>query len=167
MKKPFLFIILSAFFLNAVAQSFDSQHIRLGIYKIDADNLKVLFFKPDKKLSVRTLYGGNFSGKDYLVTADKIIFNQTDTIPINEIIHVRGRVQGNAGRKFLGGAIVTGSILLGSAVVGLKSWAAQGDPIGPGPYLPFIGAAAGGVLLMGPRSFDTSQRWKITLIERE
>lgn len=167
MKKTYLFFILSIFFLNVVAQSFNSQHLRLGIQKIDANNTKVLFFKPNKNLSLRTFDGENFSGKNYLVTADKIIFNQNDTISINEIAYIRGRVKGDGNRKVLGGAIVAGSAFLGFAILGLQSWASQGDGIGPGPAIPFIGAAVAGVLLLGPRSFDTSKKWELVLIEGE
>ncbi len=153
-------ILFSFSIVNVRSQPVDS-HFRLLSVEMTRNVKKVFYiFKPGTKLKIETIDSIKLSITDYSLFDNAIIISQLDTVYFSEIVRIKGKVLGNEGRKILGGAISFISIpaaLMGGMIAQLASL--------PGVIggIPFTGSFIGGISLMGPRKFNTSDRWTLLL----
>lgn len=113
--KSTIFLLISFFlFYNSLAKSPATEHFVLVVIKKDSRNNDsvnvVLQFKPGKMLTIKTAGGKRLSSNEYTIQQNAIVIatssdygsGNTDTIPLEEIVRIRGKVYGNTGRKVTG-----------------------------------------------------------------
>ncbi len=160
MKIVALFILFVLVRIGAIAQSIESKNTVLAVEKAGKNKKVIYVFKPGKHLWIKTTDNFNLHLTTYSVFEDAIVLIPYDTIPFDEIAQIRGKVIGNTGRKTLGFFISVISI----PAAGMGGFIASYSSI-PGVFggLPFAGTFFGGLSLMGPRKFDTSDKWTLVL----
>jgi len=166
MKPRLLTIILLAASTALSAQYNETSSLRLAVVKSTGENPKALLFKPGKRITIKTDYGGVLTTRDYHAVDNKnILFNQMDTIGVDEIISVKGRVKGFNARKLAGASMLAGGTAAGYSVIGLSVWANSGKATPPdiSPSFPLFGIAIAGIFVAGPREFNTTKNWNLVI----
>ena len=171
MKKLSLLILLAVSGLSVFGQSPGTPLQSLAVEKLitttttnsTSSETVTLVFKPGSNLKIKTSDGMEFYARDYAVVDGALLINQADTLQLDQISRIRGRVYGNEGRKILGLVIAAGSIPAGFFSVFILAWG--GWPIVP-TAIPFVGMMVGGFRLMGARRFDTEEKWELLVVEQ-
>ncbi len=174
--KNKIFLLLLAFIINnAVGQTTEYKDLVLSVEKKSTNSqtssVVILKFKPDESLIIRTLDGRKLVSDKYflqdsailMISQSKTAAIDIDTIFLQDIASIRGKVYGDTERKLLGGIIAIGSLPLGFFPIFMTAW-------GGGPVLlvamPFVGMSLAGLSMLGPRKFNTTDRWELKVIDR-
>lgn len=166
MKTNLFFLTLFFHFTVITAQQIDSVSSCLFVTKDD----KLLQFKDNRYLHVRTTDGQYYRGKKYLFQDESIIFSSGpnfihDTIQLKDIIWIKGRTYGSEGRIFGGSMLIVASPTLGFYPVLSMAFG-----VGGGPALlvaiPFVAMFGEGVALLFPRKFNIAGKWKLEVMIR-
>jgi hypothetical protein len=175
MKNKILLLLLAFIFNNAVGQTTEYKDLVLSVEKkltnSQTSSIVILKFKPGKVLQIKTVDGRKLVVDNYflldnsrlLIRQYKAVSNALDTISLQDIVSIRGKVYGDTGRKMLGGIIAIGSLPLGFFPVFATAW-------GGGPAflvaMPFVGMSVAGLSMTGARRFNTTDRWELKIIDR-
>ncbi len=180
MKNSLLLLLLAFFIGNALSQN-DYKELILIVEKkpINSQTSRMvrLEFKPGKVLQFKTLDGRKLTtNKYFLLDSSKLILsqygtviNQIDTIALQDIISIRGKVYGNIDRKILGSVVALSSIPLGFFSVFFMTMGAttvDGTPPAMLIAMPFVGMFGVGVSMTGARRFNTTDKWDVKIIEK-
>lgn len=167
MKRLLLVIMLLAN-LSLFAQESVSNYI-IGVRKNGKLNGKVTYFKSNKKLEIYTKQGRMVSG-NFTLTENEVIFNGIDTIPVNEISIIKGRIKKSFWTKAGAWSIITGGTLIGEVRYSLDRWASGWSTGGGGlsASLPFFMIAGAGVLILviDKKTYDTLNDWELIIIDK-
>jgi hypothetical protein len=175
MKNKILVFLLAFSINNAIGQTTEYKDLVLSVEKKPINNqttsIVILKFKPDKVLHVKTVDGRKFASTDYfLVDSSKLLIrhykaasNDFDTIFLQDIAFIRGKVFGDTGRKALGGIIAITGVPLGVFPVFITVW--NGGPAFL-VAMPFVGMSIAGLSMIGPRRFNTIKKWELKITER-
>jgi hypothetical protein len=174
MKNSLLLLLLAFIIGNAFSQN-DYKELILIVEKktinSQTSSMVRLQFKPGKILRIKTLDGRKLLTDKYFVQdSSKLLvmqYNATnrdlDTISLQDIASIKGKVYGDSDRKLLGGVIALSSLPLGFFPVFATAWAG-------GPVLlvamPFVGMFGAGVSMTGARRFNTTDKWDVKIIEK-
>jgi len=171
--KSYVFLLLSIFLIKgSFAQPSEPEILVLSVEKKVIRNNKpdtvMRQLKPDKVLIIKTTEGKIFKSSNYvnqdsaivMVTLLKNGIGNTDTIPFQDIVKIRGKVYGSIERKAAGTIIALGGVPL--TVMGYVIATLVSSPTGAVfMMLPGIGLTYSGISLMGARSFNTSDTWTL------
>ncbi|HAQ17609.1 MAG TPA: hypothetical protein DCR40_00045 [Prolixibacteraceae bacterium] len=162
MKKTALIIMLVLFTVNVFGQSIESNSFALKVEREYLTHKASFAFKPNLRLKIKTIKGEVIVAKSYLLLDSSIVVNK-DTIALNEIIMIRGKVFGNADRKILGAglAIAAFPLLYFSALIAVYT---SGSPLVA--TLPPAVFLIGGISLTGARRFKTANNWTFKIIQK-
>jgi hypothetical protein len=175
MKNKLLLLLLAFIFNNAVGQSAISKDLILIVERkpfiSKTSSGLILKFKPDKLLRIKTVDGRKIVSSNYILLDNTILMNrksrneaaETDTISLKDIAFIKGKVYDDFGRKIGGGIIVIGYLPLGAFSAHVVALFGGSAFMGA---LPFIGLAAVGLSSMGARRFNTTNMWKLKIIEK-
>lgn len=167
MKLLLLLALMILFLFPAFSQSTDTSAYVLGVYKPYKNHTQFLGFKPGKQLKIKTRQGALLSSCHYTFSEQMIVLDARDTILLDDIEWIRGKVVGNAGLKAIGIVLTLHSA--GVAFIGIPVAALMtGDPLAVASIA--AGAAAYGVIglkLLGPRKFRSYNQWEVRRMERE
>jgi hypothetical protein len=174
MKNSLLLLLLAFITGNAFSQN-DYKELILIVEKKPINSqisrMVRLQFKPGKVLQIKTLDGRKLAttryfvqdGSTLLVMQYKATSNNLDTISLQDIVSIKGKVYGDSDRKLLGGVIALSSLPLGFFPVFATAWA--GGPVFL-VAMPFVGMFGVGVSMTGARRFNTTDKWDVKIIER-
>lgn len=180
MKNKILLLLLVFFTGNAFSQN-DYKELILIVEKkpINSQTSRMvrLQFKPGKVLQFKTLDGRKLTTNKYffldssklILSQSGTVINQIDTIALQDIISIRGKVYGNIDRKILGSVVALSSIPLGFFSVFFMTMGAttvDGTPPAMLIAMPFVGMFGAGVSMTGARRFNTTDKWDVKIIER-
>ncbi len=175
MKNTLLLLLLAFIINNAFGQSYTAKELILTVEKKPKNSRifsgEVLQFKPGKVLRIKTLVGRKLVSNKYflqdsaivMIMQSKIAPTSIDTISLNDIAFIKGKVFGDSERKLLGGLLALSSIPLG--VFPMLVMIDESNPIFVFG-IPLIAACAIGISLTGARKFNTTDKWKLKTIER-
>jgi len=163
MKKTSIMIILTFFMLNVFGQSTDSNSPALIVERNKLTHKASFTFKPNLRMKIKTKKGVAILAKSYILLENSIVVNAHDTIALNDIRMIRGRVFGNADRKILGAGLAVASfpLLYFSALVAVYT---SGSPLLA--TLPPVVFLIGGISLKGARRFTTANDWSFIIIHK-
>ncbi|MBS4060050.1 MAG: hypothetical protein KG029_06605 [Bacteroidetes bacterium] len=179
MKNKLLLLLLAFIISDAVGQTTEYKDLVLSVEKkltnSQTSSIVILKFKPGKVLQIKTVDGRKLVVDNYflldnsrlLIRQYKAVSNALDTISLQDIASIRGKVYGDTGRKMVGGAILIASYPLGgklfyAAMMGGPAFLVAIPFVG----IPFVGASIAGISMLGPRRFNTTDRWELKVIER-
>jgi len=181
MKNKILLLLLAFIINSAVGQTTEFKDLILSVEKkptnSQTSSIVILKFKPGKVLQIKTLDGRKLTtNKYFLLDSSKLILsqygtviNQIDTIALQDIISIRGKVYGNIDRKILGSVVALSSIPLGFFSVFFMTMGAttvDGTPPAMLIAMPFVGMFGVGVSMTGARRFNTTDKWDVKIIEK-
>jgi hypothetical protein len=162
------FLIIMLLWINTL--DLYAQHHAHGYLRVKRKSSNTEFtVKTHKPITIRLHNGELYRGKNYHITDNMIVFNQTDSIAPIDIDYISARVYGNTGRKVLGWLITTagiGAIVLGFNVHSLEVWASSGNESTPSLImylLPGLVITTTGSLILGPTKFNSS-KWEFLLL---
>jgi len=163
MKRTALIIALAIFTLDVIGQSIESNNLALKVEKEDLSHKTSFAFKPKLRLKIKMLNGEVIVAKSYSLIDNSIVANALDTIALNDIRMIRGKVFGNADRKILGVGLAVAALPLFyfSALMAVYT---GGSPILA--ILPPAGFLIGGIRLSGARRFKATNNWKFKVIQQ-
>jgi hypothetical protein len=161
--KPYIFLLLIVCCLkSSYAQPSGQDTLVMSVERIviyDKPVVESLQFKPGSFLKIKTINGKelrstNYTFKDNAIVMITLMGNgivNVDTIPLRNIVKIRGKVYGSAVRKSAGFIFTLSGVPL----------ALMGTYFGPIGILPGIGLTASGISMMGARSFNTRNKWTL------
>jgi hypothetical protein len=153
-----LLLIMNCSVLFLFSQSPESRNLRLVAEKEGLLGKTVLFFKPGKRLAIKTNEGKKIVAVNYYsVHENYLVMNMNDTIPLENISWIQGKVYGDIGRKTLG--IVTAGLGLGLVFLGAVLTAGTGESQLLIIMLPGVVLGADGVFMTGTRKFSRIKSW--------
>jgi hypothetical protein len=163
MKRTALFIILALFTLNVIGQSIESNNLALKVEREDLTHKTSFAFKPKLRLKIKTLKGEVIVAKFYSLLDNSIVINAQDTIALNNIRMIRGKVFGNADRKILGAGLAVAALplLYFSALMVVYT---GGLPLFA--TLTTSGFLIGGIRLTGARRFKKANNWTFIITQQ-
>jgi hypothetical protein len=170
--KPYIFLLLIICSLkSSYAQPSGHDTLVMSVERIviyDKPVVESLQFKPGSFLKIKTINGKelrstNYTFKDSAIVMITLMGNgivNVDTIPLRNIVKIRGKVYGNADRKVAGTILaLTGLPLLGFTMLAAGT---SNNSIGTAmALLPLFAIPASGISLMGARSFNTKDKWTL------
>ncbi len=175
MKNKLLLLLLAFIINNAVGQTTEYKDLVLSVEKKPINNqttsIVILKFKPGKLLQIKTVDGRRLASTNYslmdsstlLIRHYKALSNDFDTIFLQDIASIRGKVYDDTGRKMLGGIMAITGVPLGIFPVFMTVW--NGGPAFL-VAMPFVGISIAGLSMIGPRRFNTTDRWELKITER-
>ncbi|MDP2234827.1 MAG: hypothetical protein Q8J88_00210 [Bacteroidales bacterium] len=175
MKNKILLLLLAFIINSAVGQTTEFKDLILSVEKkptnSQTSSIVILKFKPGKHLKIKTVDGRKLASTNYflqdsatlLMRHFKALSNDFDTIALQDIVFIKGKVYGDSDRKLLGGVIALSSLPLGFFPVFATAWA--GGPVFL-VAMPFVGMFGAGVSMTGARRFNTTDKWDVKIIER-
>jgi hypothetical protein len=175
MKNKLLLLLLAFIINNAVGQTTEYKDLVLSVEKkptnSQTSSIVILKFKPDESLQIRTLDGRKLVSDKYflqdssilMISQSKIAAIDIDTIFLQDIASIRGKVYGDTERKLLGGIIAISSLPLVFFPVFATAWV--GGPVFL-VAIPFVGTSIAGISMLSPRRFNTTDKWELKVIER-
>jgi hypothetical protein len=172
-KNILLFVLVSHFSIALCLPSYEKQILVVEKYVLIGNvySLFSLKFKPGKRLTLITSEGRKLTSKDYSLHDTSIVMKfaddagifTSDTILLQDISLIKGRVYGNFTRKIAGVLITVSGLALGFFTM------AYGHGTG-GPWLlvevPLAGITAAGLSLGGARRFNTPEKWRLKIIRQ-
>jgi hypothetical protein len=163
MKRTALIIILALFTLNVIGQSIESNNLALKVEREDLSHKTSFAFKPKLRLKIKTLKGEVIVAKSYSLLDNSIVANALDTIALNDIRMIRGKVFGNADRKILGVGLAAAALPL-LYFTALMAVYTGGSPLLA--TLPPAGFLFGGISLSGARRFKIANNWTFKIAQQ-
>lgn len=164
MRKLLFFLMLATFCLTSLGQNLETPVQFLAVERIIETSTVTLIFKPGSSLRIKTSDGDRKTALNYSLVDGALLINQEETIPLDQITSIKGRVYRNTERKVFGAFVALGSIPLGFFPVFIVAY-------GGGPALlvalPFAGMMVGGISLMGARRFNALDKWTLIIVEQE
>ena len=160
----FLFILAS---LSAAAQSTSVSPAILTLSKTGTATTVIL--KPNKPVKITTADGRKLTLFNYQSVGDSAIVAMADTVALQDITSIKGKVKGDFWRKAGGNVLAVGSGALGAASIALGS-ALTMYGVGTLYYLlavPAFGVTYAGSKLAGPRRFNTTDKWVLQISSPE
>lgn len=162
MKQPLL-ILLTFLSLFATAQVKNLNQTVLTLNKTGASN--TVYIKPNKPIKIKTVDDRKFTLYSYSLIGDSAIVTFTDTIALRNITSIKGTVKGNILRKVGGNVLAAGAGAYGSGAVALGLGTMMSGASLPFFLLamPALGVTYAGIKLAGPRRFNTSAEWNLSV----
>jgi hypothetical protein len=163
MKITLIATVLMCFFLESYSQV---NHYQLAIETEDStgETPELLIFKPNKLLRIKTKEGLTFASSQYTVAEKYLVINNHDTIPLDQIKTIQGKVYKDAATKVFG-------VLITAIATPLIAFCILDTAIEGGPEIilavPFIAMARSGIRLAGARKFRLSHNYHIRVIEQK
>ncbi|MDP2234829.1 MAG: hypothetical protein Q8J88_00220 [Bacteroidales bacterium] len=176
MKNMLLLLLLAFIIGNAFSQN-DYKELILIVEKKPINNqtsrMVRLQFKPGKLLQIKTVDGRKLASTNYLMQDSTTLLirhnmaptNDFDTISLQEITSIKGKVYGDEGRKILGGIIAISATYYGIFPVSVVA-TYLGKGLAFLAAMPFAGISAAGLSMTGSRRFNTTDRWELKITER-
>ena len=163
MKRTALIIMLVLFTVNMIGQSIESNNLALKVERECLTHKASFALKPNQRLKIKTMRGEVLVAKSYSLLDSSIVVNK-DTIALNEIIMIRGKVFGNADRKIVGAGLVVAAfpLLYYSAMMAVYT---NGSPLLA--TLPSASFLIGGISLAGARRFKTANNWTFKITQKQ
>jgi hypothetical protein len=175
MKNMLLLLLLAFISGNAIGQTTEFKDLVLSVGKkptnSQTSSLVILKFKPEESLRIKTLDGRKLVSDKYFLDENTILMiRQTrneaiviDTIFLQDIASIRGKVFGDTDRKLVGGIIAITGVPLGIFPVFISVFSG-----GPAflVAMPFVGISIAGISMIGSRRFNTTDRWELKIIDR-
>ena len=163
MKRTALIIVLAIFTLNVIGQSIELNNLALKVEREDQGHKTSFAFKPKLRLKIKTLKGEVIVAKSYSLLDNSIVVNAQDTIALNEISMIRGKVFGNADRKIFGVGLAVAALplLYFSALMAVYT---SGSPLLA--TLAPAGFLIGGISIAGARRFKSANNWTFKIIQQ-
>jgi len=163
MKRTSLIMMLVLFTFNVIGQSTESNNLALKVEREDLTHKTSFAFKPKLRLKIKTLNGEVIVAKSYSLLENSIVVNAQDTIALNEITMIRGKVFGNSDRKIFGVGLAVAALplLYFSALMAVYT---SGSPLLA--TLPPAGFLIGGISLAGARKFKSANNWTFKIIQK-
>ncbi|MBS4060049.1 MAG: hypothetical protein KG029_06600 [Bacteroidetes bacterium] len=175
MKNKILLLLLAFIINSAISQTTEYKDLILSVEKKPINNqtssIFILKFKPGKLLQIKTVDGRKLASKKYFLQDSSILMIRQsktaaidiDTISLQEIASIRGAVYDDNQRKMMGGVILIASLPFGTIPILISAWV--GGPVFL-VAIPFVGTSIAGLSMLGPRRFNTTERWELKVIDR-
>lgn len=162
MKRIIILLLLVSPPLFSSGQSGEFEKLSLGVEKV-SDYEKVTYvFKEGKTLRITTRDGSKIYSNHYNIYEEFIVFNLVDTVLLEDIQTIKGKVNGNKERKIIG-IIITGYGIAGGTLGTIVIQAFQGGSAWMKMAIPFSVMTIGGIKLLGARKFK-SHRWRVVVL---
>ncbi|MHA6246790.1 hypothetical protein ACXYMU_02550 [Pontibacter sp. CAU 1760] len=159
--KQLLFVMLVLSYCCCTAQNKRVDGSVLLLSKNGASKPIELKIKANKPIKIKTSDGKRFTLVDYSVIGDSLLASPTDTVALGEITSIKGKLKGNVVRKVSGGVVAGAGyyfVMVGYLVGTIALY--------PPAYLliiPSAGVAYLGHYISGGRSYDTTEKWSLSI----
>jgi len=165
MKLLLLLALMTLFILPAFSQSTDTSPYVLGVNKQYKNHTRQIIFKSGSLLNIKTKQGDEFFSRNYTFSDQMIVLDAKDSIRLDDIEWIMGRVHGNAGLKVLGVLMILYSVEATIPVL-VGFMLADASLVALGTAAVGVSSISG-ISLLGPRKFRSSNKWQVKLIEQD
>jgi len=163
MKFLLLLAAMMLLFQPSFSHSKDSTSYSLAVEKQYLNHTRTLPFKSGRVLNIKTLQGQKLRSRQYTFTDQMIVMDAKDTILLEDISWIRGKVSGNGVRKALGVGLIGYSALSGLA---FATFVFVSEPLVAVACGAFVGVyGVTGIKLTGARKFKSSRHWKAKQVQ--
>ncbi|HEY3371584.1 MAG TPA: hypothetical protein VGK10_12080 [Prolixibacteraceae bacterium] len=160
--RPFVLVLFLLCMFTTSGQSKVPLSTALGVDKEYLTYRKVLIFKPERYLKLKTLEGKRLGSRHYTYSAKRIVLDQRDTVQFDQISWMKGSVYGNQERISLGALMALSAVPLAYLPVIMSAYAT-------GPLMivavPCVGLLVEGISLTGARKFRRSRDWQVKMFK--